>query len=114
MGDSNGERLRRAISMANVGDGCEVWQLGEHLETIANNYDNDFIQLENENAALRERLAKLESLGPWIEANRLAEQGWADETCSGQGIIHRGRADAFKQVGDELNNRAGKDLRKEP
>lgn len=69
-----------------------------------------------ERDALRERLAKLESLGPWVEANRLAELDRAN-TWTGRPIDEayvRGREDAFKQVGYELNNRAGKALRKEP
>lgn len=60
-----------------------------------------------------ERLAKLESLGLWIEVERAAEQELADKTDGSPGMVHAGRADAFSQVGQELNNRADKDLRKE-
>lgn len=78
----------------------------------------DFGDHKRELATLRERVAKLEALGPWIEANRLAELRWADE-ADARGDVNRGsqrmafeaRADAFKQCGYELNNRAGKDLR---
>lgn len=69
---------------------------------------------------LRERLAKLESLGPWLEANRVAQLKWADDAKQRgdvnwreQCMILEARADAFKQAGYELSNRAGKDLRGE-
>ena len=78
----------------------------------------DFGDHKRELDTLRERVAKLEALGLWIEANRLAELRWADE-ADARGDVNRGsqrmafeaRADAFKQCGYELNNRAGKDLR---
>lgn len=128
---------------------CGVFSGNEH--DPCENCDNEFIRLENETAALRERiaklesegaalfaseqaavrlateasalavssgerLAKLESLGLWIEANRVAEldraKTWAG--CARDEAYVLGREDAFKQVGYELNNRAGKDLRKEP
>lgn len=63
--------------------------------------------------ALRERLAKLESLGPWIEVQRVAAQEFADNKTGNQRMVHAGRADAFSKVGHELCNRVGK-LQKEP
>lgn len=72
---------------------------------------------KRELTALRERVAKLEGLGPWIEANRLAQLQWADDAArcdvnrDAQRATFEARAEAFKQCGYELNNRAGKDLR---
>jgi len=78
----------------------------------------DFGDHKRELATLRERVAKLEALGPWMEANRLAQLQWADEADArgdvnrdSQRIVFEARADAFKQCGYELNNRAGQDLR---
>lgn len=75
--------------------------------------------VEAERDELRERIAKLEALGPWIETNRLANLQWADESKARGDVNHReqclifeARADAFKQCGYELGIRAGKDLRK--
>lgn len=108
-----------------------VREQAEHIAEAEDRYrlaNMGVVELENnirkawaERDALRERIAKLESLGPWIEANRLAQLQWADD-ADARGDVNRreqratfeARADAFKQVGYELNNRAGKDLRKEP
>ena len=88
------------------------------LETELRRKTLDAITVRRQHDDLRERVAKLEALGLWIEANRLAELRWADE-ADARGDVNRGsqrmafeaRADAFKQCGYELNNRAGKDLR---
>ena len=70
-------------------------------------------------AELEQHIAKLESLGPWLEANRLAQLKWADEARQRGDVNHReqcmileARADAFKQAGDEFSNRTGKDFRR--
>lgn len=89
-----------------------------NTEAENSRYWSHAIECQAERDALRERIAKLEALGPWIEANRLAEldraKTWEDAGCARDEAYVRGREDAFKQVGYELNNRAGKDLRKEP
>lgn len=80
--------------------------------------EQDCADLATRVAELEQYVAKLESLGPWLEANRLAQLKWAEESrlrgdvnCREQGALFEARADAFKQAGYELIYRAGKDLR---
>ncbi len=110
-------------------------RLGDHCHVDApNDYahlDADAIRLrifkfiseleEHKIGGLREDIAKLEALGPWLETNRLAQLQWADEAQTRGDVNHaerrvefEARAGAFKQAGYELSARAGKDLRGEP
>jgi len=71
---------------------------------------------DHKTAGLKEGLAKLEALGPWIEAQRVAERDAGDLAAMDDNelseAMHTGRADAFAKCGVELSTRAGKDLRK--
>jgi hypothetical protein len=86
--------------------------LRDASEVLANLHN-----VESERDALRERVEKLESLGTWIEAERLNEIGLATKAqdggeCSRIADGHYSRADGLKFVGYKLNELAGRDVRK--
>lgn len=96
------------------------------LETELRRKTLDAITVRRQHDDLRERVAKLEALGPWIESHRATASKWKDatvthsETASNDATRERLRVEAaefrarelaFEATGRELNNRAGKDLR---